>query len=387
MTRHIKRGSYFGMIYLDFAATTPIREEVLHVYHDVAKQVYGNASSLHDIGTKADHALTLCRERLADLMNGQQDGVYFTSGGSEANIVGVRSLLLGNNEKGKHIITTEVEHASLYNLFQQLETEGYDVTFIGVDTNGQVQLDELRKAIRPDTVLASIQYANSETGVIQPIKEIGAILKQHHVIFHTDAVQAFGKIPLDIVACQIDSVSVASHKVYGPKGIGACYIAPSTRWKSQYVGATHEGGFRVGTVDVPSVVAFTSAAELMGQEAMKEQKRLQQLRERLIKKLVPLEHEITVEGHPKDQLANIVGLTFKRVQGQHIMLECNRYGIAISTGSACQVGQQHPSRMMLATGKTAEEANSFARLSFGLTTTEAEIDTVAETLKKIITDI
>ena len=375
------------MIYLDFAATTPMREEVLNVYDDVAKQLYGNASSLHDIGTKADHALTQCREQIAELMNGQREGVYFTSGGSEANILSVRSLLLGNREKGKHIITTEVEHASLYHLFQQLETEGYEVTFIGVDTNGQVQLDELRKVIREDTVLASIQYVNSETGVIQPIKEIGNILKQHQVIFHTDAVQAFGKIPLDVIAYQVDSVSVASHKIYGPKGVGACYIAPSVRWKSQYVGATHEGGFRMGTVDVPGVAAFTSAAALAKKEAKKEQARIHQLRDQLIRRLAHFKDNITVEGHPKNQLANIVGLSFKRVQGQHIMLECNRYGIAISTGSACQVGQQHPSRTMLATGKTTEEANSFVRLSLGLTTTEAEIDTVATTLEEIIAQI
>lgn len=375
------------MIYLDFAATTPMREEVLNIYNDVAKQLYGNASSLHDIGTKADHALTQCREQIAKLMNGQREGVYFTSGGSEANILSVRSLLLGNREKGKHIITTEVEHASLYHLFHQLETEGYEVTFIGVDTNGQVRLDELRKVIRQDTVLASIQYVNSETGVIQPIKEIGNMLKQHQVIFHTDAVQAFGKIPLDVIAYQVDSVSVASHKIYGPKGVGACYIAPSVRWKSQYVGATHEGGFRMGTVDVPGVAAFTSAAALARKEARKEQVRIHQLRGQLIRRLAHFKDKITVEGHPENQLANIVGLTFKRVQGQHIMLECNRYGIAISTGSACQVGQQHPSRTMLATGKTTEEANGFVRLSLGLTTTEAEIDTVATTLEKIIVQI
>ena len=183
------------MIYLDYAATTPIRPEVLAVYNEVAEQYYGNASSLHDVGTKAERAITLCREKFAQFLNGKKDGIYFTSGGSEANILAVRSLILGNNSKGRHLITTEVEHASLYYLFKQLEIEGYKVTFLGVNAKGQIDIDELRQAIQPDTILASIQYANSETGVIQPVAEIGALLKQHQVIFHTDAVQAFGKIP------------------------------------------------------------------------------------------------------------------------------------------------------------------------------------------------
>lgn len=371
------------MIYLDFAATTPMREDVLTVFNEATKKYYGNPSSLHDIGTEAERALALCREQIANTLDGKATGVYFTSGGSESNILAVRSLLAGNKHRGKHIITSKIEHASLYHLFEQLEQEGYDVTFIGVDELGQICIDELEKAIRADTVLASIQHANSENGVIQPLAEIGNILDRHGVIFHTDAVQTFGKIPVNVTDCKIDSVSVASHKLYGPKGIGACYMAPTVRWESQYLGATHEAGFRIGTVDVPSVIAFTTAVQIAVREMDKEQRRLQQLRCYLLQHLAPLQDKITVEAHPNAQLPNIIGLTFRNVQGQHIMLECNRYGIAISTGSACQVGEQNPSRMMLAVGKTVEEANSFVRLSFGLTTTEAHVDEVCNVLERI----
>jgi len=376
------------MIYLDYAATTPIRPEVIAVYNEVAEQYYGNASSLHDVGTKAERAITLCREKFAQFLNGEKDGVYFTSGGSEANILAVRSLILGNNSKGRHLITTEVEHASLYHLFKQLEIEGYKVTFLGVNAKGQIDIDELRQAIQPDTILASIQYANSETGVIQPVAEIGALLKQHQVIFHTDAVQAFGKIPLDVEFCKIDSVSIASHKIYGPKGNGACYIRPDVQWNSVHTGATHQNGFRMGTVDVPGVVAFTTAAELLINEATTEQARLQRLRTYFIEKITTTtQGEIQVEGHPTEQLPHIIGLSCNKVQGQYIMLECNRYGIAISTGSACQVGQQEPSRTMLATGKTVDIANSFIRLSFGLQTKEEEVDKVVTVIEKVMMEI
>lgn len=375
------------MIYLDYAATTPMRPEVLEVYSGVARRYYGNASSFHDLGTKANQALALSREQLAEMIGGKREGVYFTSGGSEANVLAVRSLLLGNTAKGNHIITTEVEHASLYNECKQLETEGYDVTFLQVDQYGRIQLDELARAIREDTVLASIQHANSETGVIQPIEEIGTLLQQHDIIFHTDAVQTFGKIPIDLERAKIDSLSIASHKLYGPKGVGACYIRPNVRWKSTYEGATHEGGFRPGTVDVPSVVAFSTAANLLYKEARAEKERLQALRVHFIEKMIPLADDIHIEAHPKAQLAGIIGLTCHKVQGQHIMLECNRYGIAISTGSACQVGEEQPSRTMVASGKPTNIANGFFRISLGLHTTRKDIDTIASILEKIISEI
>lgn len=375
------------MIYLDYAATTPIRREVLDVYQEVAEHYYGNASSLHDIGTKANEALTLCRKQLAEMMKGENEGVYFTSGGSEANILAIRSLLLGNLSKGNHIITTEIEHASLYNECKQLEKEGYDVTFLGVDECGRVQVDELFQALREDTVLVSIQHANSETGVIQPIEEIGTLLQEHDIIFHTDTVQTFGKIPIDIQKMGIDSLSIASHKMYGPKGVGACYIHPKVRFRSVHEGTTHEAGFRPGTVDVPGVVAFTTAANLHVAEAKEEQSRLQNLRTYFLKKISSLDEHIQLEAHSKAQLPNIIGFTSPKVQGQHIMLECNRYGIAISTGSACQVVQSRPSRTMTAIGKPDNLAKGFFRISLGAQTTKEDLDKTVAVLEKIMSEI
>jgi len=375
------------MIYLDYAATTPICHDVLTVFNEASKKFYGNSSSLHDIGTEANRALELCRTQIAEVIQGEKEGIYFTSGGSESNFLAIRSILSGNRSKGKHIITTKVEHASLFHLFEQLEEEGYEVTFIGVDEYGRVKIDELEQAICKETVLASIQHANSETGVIQPLSEIGTILARHDVIFHTDAVQTFGEIPIDVKNCKIDSLSVSSHKLYGPKGIGACYIDPGIRWVGQFKGATHENGFRMGTVDVPSVIAFTKAVQLATQRMLPEQERFEKLRKQLIHKLKPLQKEITIQAHPSEQLPHIVGLLFHHIQGQHIMLECNRRNIAISTGSACQVGEQTPSRMMLATGKTVDEANGFVRISFGLKTTSEHIYKLCYVLEHILESV
>lgn len=372
------------LVYLDYAATTPIRDDVLKTFNEASKKFYGNSSSLHDVGTEANRALSLCREQLANVIEGKKEGIYFTSGGSESNFLAIRSILLGNQSKGKHIITTKVEHASLFHLFEQLQEEGYEVTFIGVDEYGRIKVEELEKAICEETILASIQHANSETGVIQPLVEIGEILARHDVIFHADAVQTFGKIPIDVRRCKIDSLSVSSHKIYGPKGIGACYVDPAVKWMSQFPGATHEGGFRMGTVDVPSVIAFTKAVQLAIQQMPVEAERLSKLRHQFIEKIRPLQKYLTIEAHPSKQLPHIVGLLFRHLQGQHVMLECNRHNIAISTGSACQVGEQNPSRMMLATGKTVEEANGFVRISFGLKTTSDHIQKVCQVLENVL---
>lgn len=372
------------MIYLDYAATTPPRPEVLEVYQQVARQYYGNASSLHDTGAKADRALQLSRKKIANIIRGEKEGIFFTSGGSEANWLALQALIKGNQTKGKHVITTEIEHASLYELFKQLETEGYEVTFLKVDNQGQVRVKDVAKAIRPDTIIASIQHANSETGVVQPIKEIGEVLADSDVVFHTDVVQTFGKIPINIQSCKIDSLSIASHKIYGPKGIGAAYIHPNVSWKPVQEGATHESGFRMGTVDVPGAVAFATAAELASQGAKEEYDRLQQLRNYFIK---GLNADLYIEGSMDNQLPGIIGLTCNKVQGQHIMLECNQNGIHISTGSACQVGQTEPSRTMIATGKTRDLANGFFRISLGMQTTKLQLEQTKKILHEIMEEL
>lgn len=370
------------MIFLDYAATTPIDQHALDIYVKASKKYFGNPSSLHDIGSEADEMLTVCRKEFANLIGGE-DGVYFTSGGSESNILAIRSLIDGNKEKGNHLITTEVEHSSVYNLFKQLESEGYDVTYLPIDSDGQIKLESLEKAIQENTILASIHHGNSEIGAVQPLEEIGYLLHEHDVIFHADCVQTFGKIPIDIKKYYLDSLSVSSHKIYGPKGVGACYINPKVKWQPQQAGTTHESGFKPGTVNVPGILSFIGAAQLAISKLVDNKEKHERLRAFLKEKLIQINHEITVYGESANNLPGIVGLTISGIQGQYVMLECNRNDIAISTGSACQVGQQSPSRTMLSIGKSEDEAKQFIRISFGSETEEAHIDKLVNVFQHI----
>ncbi|MFT4414266.1 IscS subfamily cysteine desulfurase [Fredinandcohnia humi] len=371
------------MIYLDYAATTPIRDEVLQVYMEVSRSYFGNPNSLHDIGSKAKQLLELCRLELADKINAEAEGIYFTSGGSESNLLAIRSIVDGYKHRGNHLITSATEHSSVHNLFRQLETEGFKVTYLPVTLEGQVKVEDVKAAITDRTILASIQHANPEIGTIQTIEEIGKVLRENQVIFHSDCVQTFGKVSIDVKKAHIDSLSISSHKIYGPKGVGACYISPSVAWKMQVPDTFHENGFRPGTVNVPGIAAFVTAAQLICDEMGINTKKYQLLRQKLITGIQDIDHTITIEGHPSHHLPHIVGLSISGTQGQYIMLECNRCEIAISTGSACQIGQQKPSKTMLAIGKTHDEAKQLIRLSFGTGTKEIHIEKVLEVLKTI----
>ena len=371
------------MIYLDYAATTPMSEEALAAYTEAAKLYFGNSSSLHDIGSDAARLLDICRKQLAALINGDERGIYFTSGGTESNILAVRSIIQAHRHKGNHLITTVTEHASLYHLFQQLETEGYEVTYLSVDRFGHIDIDELEQAITPNTIFASIHHANSEIGTVQPIQEIGKLLRKHGVIFHSDCVQTFGKIQVDVQSMHIDSLSLSAHKIYGPKGVGAVYIDPRIKWTACFPNATHEYGFRAGTVNVPGIAAFVTAAQHICAHLSDEQSRLEQLRQYFISQIAEKQLPIDIEGHCDAHLPNIIGLLVHGIEGQYTMLECNRYGIAISTGSACQVGKQAPSRTMIAIGKETEEAKQFVRISLGKPTTMADLDRLVAALEAI----
>lgn len=372
------------MIYLDYAATTPMSENALDVFIQASKNFYGNASSLHDIGSTAANLLEASRRQLAKRLNCEQNGIYFTSGGSESSILAISTLIEAHKEKGNHLITTKCEHASIYNLFQKLEKNGFEVTYLPVDEYGMVSLDVLKQAIKKTTILASIQHANSEIGTVQPVKKIGEILHKKKVIFHCDAVQSFGKLSIDVKEMNIDSLSLSGHKIYGPKGVGAVYINPKLKWHPQLPGTTHESGFRPGTVNVPGIASFVTAANDICENMEKEGKRLSALREELINYLTALPAaKIIVEGSSVSRLPNILGLRIVGMEGQYVMLECNRYGLAISTGSACSVGMQAPSRTMKAIGRTDEEAMSFIRLSLGKNTTRDDIIRTAEIFEEI----
>ncbi|WP_416827469.1 IscS subfamily cysteine desulfurase [Ectobacillus polymachus] len=372
------------MIYLDYAATTPMSDEALQTYQQAAVQYFGNEQSLHDVGTRASSLLQACRKKLATFINGRKEGIFFTSGGSESNMLALHSLLLAQKRKGKHIISTPIEHASIRNYFHELEKDGFSITYIPVDKYGLIDMKALENAIQHNTVLASIQHANSEIGTIQRLTEIGSLLKKHDILFHTDCVQTFGKIPIDVEAMNIDCLSISAHKIYGPKGVGACYMNPRVQWKSVWEGTSHENGFRPGTVNVPGIASFLTAAEIMINKQNEEANRLETLRQLFCDGLRNISHPISIEGHNTLRMPNIVGVTIEGIEGQYTMLECNRNGIAISVGSACHSHKQNPSQTMLAIGKSPETAKQYVRFSFGAHTTKDHIHITLEVIKKMI---
>jgi cysteine desulfurase len=373
-------------IYLDYSATTPISEHALELYNQVAKEYYGNPSSLHDIGSKADSLLNTCREELATCFNGEGRGVYFTGGGSESNYLAIRSMVKAHQHKGKHLITSLVEHSSVLNTFKGLEEEGFLVTYLSVDPYGEVQLSELQKAITDQTILVSITHANSEVGTIQPIEEIGELLSQRKILFHSDCVQSFGKLPIDVKKAKLSSISLSSHKVYGPKGVGACYISPEVTWKGIVPHTTHEKGFRQGTVNLPGVAGFVTAAQDINATLEGEAARCRKLTQQLLLGIRSKGWNVVLEGHPERRLPHHLGLRLVGMEGQYAMLELNRYGIAISTGTACLAGQLGPSETMQAIGKTVMEANEFIRITVGKHTNESDIESTIEVVHKVLTD-
>ncbi|PWA10720.1 cysteine desulfurase [Pueribacillus theae] len=373
------------MIYLDYAATTPISDKALEIYGHIAKNQYGNPKSLHDVGTIADHSLTASRKTLAELINGDEHGIYFTSGGTESNHLAILSLARAHKEKGKQIITSKMEHASVLQAFELLKKEGFDVRYVPVNAHGIVERDALANLITNETILVSLAYTNGEIGVIQNIEEIGAFLKKRKILFHSDCVQAFGKIEIDTQKANLSSISLASHKIYGPKGVGAVYISPEIKWKALFDDVTHENGFRPGTVNLPGIVSFVYAAEEACEAILSEQNRIQRLRDIFLSCI--MDHDkIIVEEHPdsKAQSPYLLGLRLKGVEGQYTMLECNRHGIALSTGSACQIGEHTPSYTMHALGRTIDEAREFIRISFGKYTDEKDCITAANCLNEIV---
>ncbi|MFC2946925.1 IscS subfamily cysteine desulfurase [Virgibacillus sediminis] len=371
------------MIYLDYAATTPISEEAMDIYIKASQDFYGNSSSLHDIGSRSLNLLETCRAELAHMLNGEQEGFYFTSGGSESNILALKSLLDANSFKGNHVITTRCEHSSIHHLFQKMEKEGYEITYLPVDETGIASLEDLKAAIKETTVLTSIQYVNSEIGTIQPIEEIGKLLDRRGVIFHCDAVQAFGKIKIDINQSKIDSLSISSHKIYGPKGVGAAYINPKLKWSAQIPATAHEKGFRPGTVNVPGIAGFVTAAKSVYDKMAEEYQRISGLHAMMRDKLTALPAPIYIEGSSTG-LPYVLGLRIEGMEGQYAMLECNRYGLAVSSGSACQAGNQEPSPTLMALGRSEMEAKQLIRLSFGKQTTMEDIHITAEAFAKLV---
>lgn len=369
------------MNYFDYAASTPLHPEAALVYTTLATSCYGNTSSLHEVGAEAQNMLAYCRSELANKLGVEAAGVYFTSGGTESNLLSIISLAKAHAHKGKHIISTLGEHPSVDSALEYLKEDGFEITKIPFTADGFVDLHLFKKAIRPDTVLVSVQHVNPEIGSIQPLEDIAKITKEHGILLHSDCIQSFGKIDLTATADLVDSLTISAHKLYGPKGVGVAYIHPRHRIVPVFPGLVHESAFRGGTVNVPGIASFI--------EATKQNQDMNELfdlfRNAFLEKIGQHPELFTVYScNDKDkQLPHIIGLRAHQVEGQLMMLELNRRGFAISTGSACQVGQQHASKVMMALQIDPQRAKEFIRISFGASTTLESVHALADSMIQV----
>ncbi len=372
------------MKYFDFAATTPLDPDAAEVYTKVATDYFGNASSLHDIGYVSNNLLENCRGVLADLLGISKQGLFFTSGGSEANFLCMEALLSAPMKKGNHIIIGMPEHSSIHGIAKRLEEGGFTITYLPVTSSGLIDMDRLINAITPETVLVAIQHVNSEIGTIQPIEEIGRVCRENDILFHSDMVQAFGKIDVRNVTPWVSSCSISGHKIYGPKGIGTAYVDPKIAWRAFFPETTHEKGFRPGTLNVPAIAAMTGAAKKIVNRQKVDEEKFDQCRHAFLEKLQPISNQVVIyQAEQVNQLPSIIGMRVKGIEGQWMMLESNRLGYAISTGSACQSGMQKPAKIMDALGIDAEDAKGFFRISFGHGTSLEDVKKLGEAIVEI----
>ena len=378
-------------VYLDYNATTPMDPRVIEEINKHFRETYGNASSLHTIGQQAHQILEVSREKVASLINADKDDIFFTSSGTEADNLAVQGVAFKNKERGNHIITSSIEHHAVENPCKELEKRGYKVTFLPVDKYGLISLKDLEEVITDKTILISIMFANNEIGTIEPIKEIGKIASKHDIIFHTDAVQAIGKVRIDVNEMNIDLLSASAHKLYGPKGIGMLYIRDQGKRKGwgKYIaplmhGGGHEKKMRPSTEAIPLIAGFAKAAEIAKDDMLKEMERQTKLRDKIINNILENIEDSYLNGHPTKRLPNNVNLGFRFVEGESILLSLDMEGIAASTGSACSSKSLEASHVLLAIGLRPEEAHGSLRISFGRFTTEDEIDYFLEKLPPII---
>ncbi|KZE67414.1 hypothetical protein AWM68_19415 [Fictibacillus phosphorivorans] len=370
------------MIYLDYAATTPISETALEAFIHTSKVYFHNTESLHDGGLNAKDLLEHARISLATLLGREGEGIYFTGGGSDGNFLAITSLAFGAQKKGRHIITSNIEHPSVEYVLTYLEKNGFEVSRIPVNHNGKISLEQLQTVIRKDTILATIQHVNSETGMIQDIKQIGNFLADKEILFHSDCVQSFGKYSVDhFSSASIDSFTVSAHKIHGPKGTGAVYISPSVYIKPLLSDVTHERGFRPGTVDLPSIVAFVTAADEHIRKQSVHFQHAEDMRKQFLS-LILKNKAIIFEGKT-DCSPFIFPIRIIGLEGQIVMQELTRKKIAVSTGSACKNGQQEPSRALLAIGRTGSEAHGLVRISISHLTTNEDIARLGKALNEI----
>lgn len=371
-------------IYFDNAATTKARPEVVNEVIKYYGEEYGNPSSIYKIARKSKKAVEDAREKVAVAINARTDEIYFTAGGSEADNWAIRGVAENYQDKGKHIITLSIEHHAVIHTCKYLEKKGYDITYLPVDEYGIVDLEELKKAIRKDTILISIMFANNEIGSIQPIKEIGNIAKDNGIIFHTDAVQAIGHVPIDVKELNVDLLSMSAHKFYGPKGIGALYIKKGIKLNSLIYGGAQEKNKRAGTENVPGIVGMGIAIELITKEIEEESKRLIYLRDKIIDNILKTIPYTRLNGDKEKRLPGNANISFEFIEGESILLLLDMKGICASSGSACTSGSLDPSHVLLAIGLAHEKAHGSLRLTLGMYNTEEEVDYLLKELPPII---
>ena len=371
-------------IYLDNAATTKTSQEVVDAMLPYFTENYGNASSIYEVGQRSKEAITTAREDIAKVLGAKTEEIYFTAGGSEADNWALKAAFEAYSKKGNHIITTKIEHHAILHTCEYLEKKGAEITYLDVDENGQVNLDELQKAIRPETILISIMFANNEIGTIEPVKEIGMIAKEHGVLFHTDAVQEFGQVPIDVDEMNIDMLSSSAHKINGPKGIGFLYIRKGVKIRSFVHGGAQERKRRAGTENVPGIVGYGVAAKRAAETMEVRTAKERELRDYFIDRVLKEIPYVKLNGDPVKRLPNNINLSFRFVEGESVLIMLDMKGIAASSGSACTSGSLDPSHVLLAIGLPHEIAHGSLRLTLGEDTTKEDLDYTLEQLKEII---
>lgn len=367
--------------YFDHAATTQIKKEVLDEMMPYLDDEYGNPSSMHIKGITAKKAIEISREKIAKAINANENEIYFTSGGSEADNTAIKGFARANKKKGNHIITSQIEHKAILESCKDLEDEGFEITYISVDKYGFVNLEELEKSIRDTTILISIMFANNEIGTIQPIKEIGAIARKHNIAFHTDAVQVIGNIEIDVKELNIDMLSMSAHKFYGPKGIGCLYVNNEINFNAVISGGGQERNKRGGTENVANIVGMGKAIELATERIQEYNEKLYKLSKTFLDEINKEFEDVQLNGHPLKRLRGNLNLSFKDIDGESLLLLLSERGFCISTASACSSNTKNYSHVLKAIGLTAEQAKNTIRITFGEENTTKDAILLAKNIK------
>lgn len=371
-------------MYFDNAATTRLDDEVLQEMLPYLKENYGNASSIYKLGRESRKAVEESREKISKVLNCKPNEIYFTAGGSESDNTAIKGIAKANKKKGNHIITSKIEHPAVLETCKQLEKEGFEITYISVDENGIVDLEELKKSIKPTTILITIMFANNEIGTIQPIEEIGEIAKESNIYFHTDAVQAVGNAKIDVQKLNIDSLSLSGHKIYGPKGIGALYVKTGVKFEKFIDGGHQERNKRAGTENVAGIVGIGKSIELAYENLNEHNKKIKELRDYYVEQVKEKIPYIKINGDMEKRLPGNCNISFRFIEGEGLLLNLDLKGICASSGSACTSGSLDPSHVLLAIGLSHEIAHGSLRISIGKYNTKEEIDYLVENLVEIV---